>query len=67
MGDELYIVRKYRGAWLIESRDPGDAIVMCEENKAYGPFEEIEDAEFEAEYRKDLESYCREKAKEQTV
>lgn len=55
MIDELYIVFKYRGAWIIEARDPGDAIVTCEEGKAYGPFEEIEDAEFEADWQKSRE------------
>lgn len=52
MDDELYVVYKYRGAWIIELRDEGTAIVMCEEGRAYGPFETVEDAEFEAEWQK---------------
>jgi len=55
MGDELYVVYKYRGAWIIESRDAGLAIVACEEGRAYGPFEIVEDAEFEAEWQKSRE------------
>jgi hypothetical protein len=31
------------------------AIVACEEGRAYGPFEIVEDAEFEAEWQKSRE------------
>lgn len=54
----MYITYEYRGAWIIEERDDDDgvAIVKCEEGKAYGPFDTIEDAEFEAEWRKSFEN-----------
>jgi len=52
----MWITYKWRGAWIIEELDEGDAIVRCEGGRAFGPFECLEDAEFEAEWRKSFDA-----------
>ena len=56
MENEVFIVYKFRGAWIIEQCDEGTAIAKCEEGRAHGPFECVEDAEFEADWQKSRES-----------
>lgn len=50
-----WITYKWRGAWIVEETDEGDAIVRCENGRAYGPFETDDDAAFEADFRKSFE------------